>query len=68
MEEAVKAQLKTDKLYKDAMQDIEEVKTAKLKVEMEKHSLQNFLGTRDSEVVNSASFISHLQEELASVK
>ena len=39
MEEAVKAQLKTDKLYKDAMQDIEEVKTAKLKVEMEKHSL-----------------------------
>ena len=39
LEEAIKAQLKTDKLYKDAMQDIEEVKTAKVKVEMEKYSL-----------------------------
>ena len=42
------------------MQDIEEVKTKKIKAEMAKNSLENFLTAKDSEVVNSTSFISHL--------
>ena len=42
------------------MQDIEEVKTEKVKAEMAKNSLENFLTAKDSMVVNSRSFISHL--------
>jgi hypothetical protein len=42
------------------MQDIEEVKTEKVKAEMAKASLENFLTSKDSEVVNSSSFISQL--------
>jgi len=45
------------------MQDLEEVKTGKVKVEMALASLENFLTTKDTEVVNSSSLISHLQEE-----
>jgi hypothetical protein len=50
------------------MQDIEEVKTEKVKAEMAKASLENFLTNKDSEVVNSSSFISQLQDERESLR
>ena len=68
IEEAQRQIQRSEKLYKEAMQDIEEVKTERVKAEMAKASLESFLTGKDSEVVNSTSFITHLQDERESLR
>ncbi len=53
---------KLERQFKEAMHDLEEVRTEKVKLETHIHALEQYMTTKMSEQKNSASVVTHLTE------